>query len=268
MRLRSRRTRQWPASRQLLLGVLLALIAVFGLTEAAASQINLGPGGSRPVTAKWARCSGNQLTVTITGSTAAVSGLNASACSGKTLRLFVRSGTSTLTTSAAISGATASLTLPSAVTTAAGVAATIGTWAVPVTWSVVTPTLPAFGCSIPSSPTVPCTVTLTKDEGWTEGGLQVWQKSIQLTTTSTQPVAWRLVINLSHSSFPFVAKRLHSTDGHAVFQSTSGCTATPRTVTVTGRQDWGQDTISATKSVTLQLRGDSVGSGGNLLNCP
>ena len=165
-----------------------------------------------------------------------------------------------------ISGATANLTLGTTPTTVDGATATIATWPVPVSWSQVVK-LPALSCTIPANPSVPCVVTLTRDEAWGDGGVRVWQRTYTLTTTSPQVVDWRVTINLSDPSFPFLTRRLHSTDGHAVLEGTPSCSANPRTVTVVGHPGWSSVRLSSAQPVTLQLRGDESGTGGNLLNC-
>lgn len=252
-----------------LLAVLLVLAGVLSFTQtASAAKLNLVASSGAPSAMTASRCSGNTLTIAITGTVAAVSGIAASACSGRTLRVYVRSASATITASGTISGATANLTLPSAVTAADGATATIDTWSVPVSWSVVVPSVPAFSCVIPSSPSVPCTVTVTQTETWGSAGNRVWQKKILISTTSTQPVAWRLTVNVSDASHGFLANRVHdTTNGGLVLQNTSGCSATPRTVTVTGNVGWGYSQISASSPREVQVRGDEVGGGGNLLNC-
>lgn len=258
---------RWSRPGSMLLAVLLLLTGVLSLIQpSSASRIPLAS-PTRPMATSVARCSGNTLTITINVRAVTVTGLSASACAGKTLRVLVRSGSTTQTATGTVSGSSASLTLGSAVSTVAGVTATIATWRVPVTWSQVA-VLPAFSCTIPAAPSVPCTVTVVKTDAWGETGNRVWQTSLLLSTTSTQPVAWRLTINLSDPSFPFLTRRLHDTTGGGLVNVVAAaCSATPRTVTATGNVTWGYSQISASSSRDLQVRGDESGSGGNLLNC-
>ena len=250
----------------LVLACVLALFGTLAFTQvSAASKLTL-TAPTRPAVEKAARCAGNTVSITINGSAVAVTGLNASACAGRTLRVFMRAGGVAQSVSTTISGSTANLTLGTAPTTVDGATATIATWPVPVTWSQVVK-LPALSCTIPASPSIPCVVTQTREEAWGDRGARVWQRTYSLTTTSSQVVDWRVTINLSDASFPFLTRRLHSTDGHAVLDGTPSCSTNPRIVTVVGHPGWSSVRLSSTQPVTLQLRGDESGTGGNLLNC-
>ena len=101
-----------PAS--LLLACVLALLGMLAFTQmSAASKVSL-TAPTRPAVESAARCADNTLSITINGSAVSVTNLNAPACAGRTLRVFVRAGGVTQSVSTAISGSTASLTLGTA----------------------------------------------------------------------------------------------------------------------------------------------------------
>lgn len=252
------RTR-WPLAALLVLAVLAA-----GLVGGSASQLGLAQ-PARPLATSFSRCSGN--TLTITGTAVAVSGIDAAACSGKQLTVHVRSGGSTLTVSGTISAATATLTLPSAVTSANGVAASIATWLVPVNWSVTPGALPAASCVSIDDPQLTCSAAITELNYWGYPTTSDYNATIRVTSTSTTPVRWQVTINLSNSAFPMLAKKVSDTQGGLVKVSASACTDSPRLLVVKGTTSWGPyHQVSAGNPHDMQLHGHLTGTGG-LINC-
>lgn len=267
-----------PQRRWLRVGVL-ALSVLLAAQLASASALDLN-GAKRAYVGAFSACSRNAISVTnaTTGSSATtvtVSGLDASACSGKTIQLWLRdSAAGTLTaTSATVSASTATITVP--VYTPANVVGAIvylGGWGAPTTWTYTPPTtLPAFTCEVLNGSNKTCTATVTSTTSWSEDWptITTWIKTVQVSTTSSGSVKWQVTINLSSPDLPSFAKSLKDNQGGLVLVSTSGCSATPRTVTVKGTTSWGSyDTVTAGNPVSLQVQGSSMaGSTGNLLTC-
>lgn len=254
------RTR-WPLAALLVLAVLAA-----GLVGGSASQLGLAQ-PVRPLATSLSRCSGNTLTVTITGTAVAVSGIDSSACSGKQLTVHVRSGGSTLSVSGTISATTAALTLPTAVSSADGVAAAIATWLVPVKWSVTQATLPAVSCASLDDPLLTCTAKITDLNYWGYPTTTDFNVSIRVSSTSTTPFRWKATINFSSSDFPVLAKKVDDTQGGLVKISASACSESPRLLVVQGTTSWGSyHLVSAGNPHDMQLHAFQTGTGG-LINC-
>ncbi|MDQ7992363.1 MAG: hypothetical protein AAGC63_04500 [Propionicimonas sp.] len=253
----------------MVLGCVLVLVGILCFTQtSAASKLTL-TSPSRHAVETAARCSGDTLTIAINGTTVAVSGINSSACSGKTLAVYVRAGGATQTATATIGGSTANLTLATAATTVDGATATIGTWSVPVSWSAVQPVVPVASCVSLDNPALTCTVTMVSGGStWGYPTATDWIRYFEISTTSTESVRWAVTLNLSHADLPFVATDLWDNTGSGlVLVSASTCSASPRTVKVKGTEAWGDHhLVTSKKSVKISFHGATSGSG-ELINC-
>ncbi len=246
------------------LASLAALAAVASLGVSAAAKLSLQNSAGSPLFQTWSRCSG-QVKATITGASVTVTGID-SACSGKTLAAYVRSGSSTLTASATVSGSTVTLTLPSAPATVSGALVTAGTWPLPTVWEQTQTTLPAVSCSAISG-TGTCTATVTGITSWGYPTLSDYNLNVTVSSSSTTPVTWQVTINLSSTDLPFVASDLSDTQGGLVKVSATACSASPRTVTVKGTTSWGNyHQVQSGQSSNMQVHGMTSGSGG-LIDC-
>lgn len=263
--------------RRVVIGAVATVVVVLlgaGLTAASAASVPLRP-GTLVAFAVSDRCT----TATLTVRPAATSGRSQavvipdlpSECLGRpyVLRLFGASGplaatdtTGTLPTS----GTTATLTVPRyAVAGVTGVALTVSTWGVRTAWSTA-PTGPAgVTCRVPADPAARCDVALVSGGDWSGNYL----RRFEVTSPSATPVVWELTFDLSDTGqFPFLARAFTDVQGGLVLRSTSGCAASPRTVTVGGTTSWGSyDTVGAGRSSGLEVHGGTVGTG-SLLTCP
>lgn len=254
MRLRWRKT----------LAALATLAAVASLGVSAAAQLHLEPTAGAAFAQKWGRC-GGQVTATITGASVAVTGID-TGCSGTTLIVYVRSGSTTLTASGTASGTSLTLTLPSAPDTVGGALVTADTWPLPTTWEKIATTLPLVSCA-PVSGNGTCTATVTGITSWGYPTLSDYNLNVTVSSTSDTAVTWQVTINLSSPDLPFVASDLSDTQGGLVKISASSCSASPRTVTVKGTTGWGNyHKVKPGQTSNLQVHGSTSGSGG-LLDC-
>ena len=253
--------------------LVLVLVLVSYFQIASASQISLS-GARIGYAASLGPCSTNPVTVTntTTGATATqvtISGLNNSTCSGETVQLWLRDATSTVAaTSGTVTASSLALTVPSYTpANVAGAIVYVGGWPVTTTWTYAPPVqLPLVSCEPVGGGSETCTVAETFSESWTDSGVMYWQKMFQVTTTSTVAVPWQVTINLSHSSLPFYAASLRDNQpGGLVLVSTSGCSASPRTVTVKGTTGWSWDTVTNTHSVEFMVTGATPVTGDSLL---
>ncbi|GEK23333.1 hypothetical protein [Cellulomonas xylanilytica] len=263
-----------------LAAALLTLLAVAALSPASAAQLPLS---ARMLGAfVLERCTSTPLPATpgaVSGgaSTQVVLSSIPAACRGKqtSLRLFTASGaalapTDTVTTLPA-GAATATITVPSyPVAQASGLALTVATWGVPTTWTSAAVPLPAFSCTVPGSPSVTCAATVTLGTEWGYPTATDFLRSVSVTTTSATPVPWQVTINLSDPGFPFLARTLTDGQGGLVLVSTSGCAASPRTVTVRGTTAWGgYDQVSAATPRGFEVHGyAATQASAGLISCP
>lgn len=162
------------------------------------------------------------------------------------------------------SGTTATVRVPVYdVRAASGVALTVSTWGLRTAWSASSP---GVTCRVPADPAAVCTATLVKGGGADWAGN--YMRRFEVTTPSTTPVTWELTFDLaSTAQFPFVASAFSDVQGGLVLVATSGCSATPRTVTVRGTTSWGAyGTLDASRSDRLEVWGSTQGTG-DLLTC-
>ncbi|WP_456786708.1 hypothetical protein [Cellulomonas sp. P5_C5] len=264
-----------------LVAVLLTLLAVVSLSPASAAQLALSTRHLGAFVLE--RCTNGPLpatsgTVSAGASTQVVLSAIPTACRGKqaSLRLFTAAGTALATTDTVVTlpagSATATVTVPSyPVAQASGLALTIATWGVPTTWTSTVVTLPAFSCAVvQGNPNSTCDATVTGGTEWGYPTATDFLRSIRISSTSNSPVRWQLTINLSDPGFPFLAKALADGQGGLVLVGTSGCSASPRTVTVEGTTAWGgYDRVSAGNPRDLEVHGYASNQPTTmLLNCP
>lgn len=258
-----------------LLAVLLAtLLVASGAVSASAATLTSQASFRQEA---WSRCTNQPVTVTGAqgASTVALTGLDP-ACSGTTVRAHLASGGVTYTAPVTITGGTATVGAFSppglALSPAASALVTADGWALPTTTSVTGVTQPFLTCTTPAHPGATCTAVVTATNSWSEQWptITTWNRTIEVRTTSATPVTWQVTINLDDPGVPaHPTRRLADTQGGLVLVSAAPCTATPRTVTVRGTTSWGSyHQVSATRSITFQVRGSSIAGTGNLLSCP
>ena len=152
-----------------------------------------------------------------------------------------------------------------------GVAMTLGTWGVRTAWTSTAVTVPALSCAVvQGNPNSTCVATVTSATEWGYPTTTDFLRSITISSTSNSPVTWQLTINLSDPGFPFLAKALADGQGGLVLVSTSGCGASPRTVTVQGTTAWGgYEKVSSDTPRQLEVHGYASNQPSTmLLNCP
>jgi hypothetical protein len=165
------------------------------------------------------------------------------------------------------SGATATLTGLAAYSAQSGytVQATVGGWNLPTTWFYTPPVVhPAISCRTPANPAATCTATITSLVSSTNPTR--YRLSVTVSTTSTGWVAWEVTVNLSHSSYPFVANSVSVVTGDLIKVSANECTASPRLLVVAGSKGNFDDVRSSTpRSFALDA---FAGASGTFLTCP
>ena len=237
-----------------------------GLSVARAASVPLRAGALTAFVAS-DRCTTGTLAVrpgTVeNGSSAEVvlSGLPA-ACLGRPFALRVHGvqaalAASDTTGALPASGTTATVRVPAYdVRAVSGVALTVSTWGLRTAWSSSSP---GVTCRVPADPGAVCTATLVKGGGADWAGNYI--RRFEVTTPSATPVTWELTFDLaSAAQFPFVASAFSDVQGGLVLVSTSGCSATPRTVTVRGTTSWGAyGTVDAGRSDRLEVSGSTQG---------
>ncbi len=274
-----RRARR-PAAVAVVTALLLAMV---GASMANASALTLAT-RLKPFSTSQSRCTSQTVAVTNaatsnTTSSLVVSNLDTAGCAGRPLVVTVYDPTVTtwpaarrLVASGTVTTATATLTAATGTftpSTGLRVHVTIGGWQVPATWTSTAP-VPLLSCTVLGTPTATCTATVTGGSQWGYPTTSDYLGTVQITTTSSTPVRWQVTMNLSDATLPFLADALQDTQGGLVLVGTSGCTASPRTVTVRGTTAWGTyDTVSAGQSRSLQVHGFSTNQATPmLLNCP
>lgn len=161
------------------------------------------------------------------------------------------------------SGTTATVAVPPyEVRAVAGVALTVSTWGTRTAWSASSPGLT---CRVPGDPAAVCSavvVSADKDQP------DLYRRRVEITSPSPVPVPWEITFDLSSTAqFPFLAAAFHDVQGGLVLVSTSGCAATPRTVTVRGTAAWGSyGTVESGRTERLEVTGSTRGDG-SLLTC-
>ena len=273
-----------PTSRRAALVAVLLLVNVviagLALSPASAAQLSLS---TRMLGAfVLERCTSTALpatsgTVAAGSSTQVVLSSIPPACRGKqaSLRLFGSSGAALAASDTVVtlpaSSATATVTVPSyPVAQASGLALTIATWGVPTTWTAAAVPLPGVTCTVPGNPAATCAATVTGGTSWGYPTATDFLRTVTISTTSTTPVPWQLTLNLSDPGLPFLARTLTDGQGGLVLAGTSGCAASPRTVTVTGTTAWGgYDQVAAATPRGLEVHGYAAAQpGASLLTCP
>ena len=152
-----------------------------------------------------------------------------------------------------------------------GVALTLGTWGVRTAWTSTAVTVPALSCAVvQGNPNSTCVATVTSSTEWGYPTTTDFLRAVTISSTSNSPVTWQLTINLSDPGFPFLAKALADGQGGLVLISTSGCGASPRTVTVQGTTAWGgYEKVSSGTPRQLEVHGYASNQPSTmLLNCP
>lgn len=190
------------------------------------------------------------------------------ACLGRPVVLRVhgaRAALSATDTSGTLpaSGSTATITVPPyEVRAVAGVALTVSTWGVRTAWSASSPGLT---CRVPTDPSAVCSAVVTSAD---KDQPDLYRRRVEITSPSPTPVPWEVTFDLSSTAqFPFLASAFHDVQGGLVLVSTSGCAATPRTVTVRGTAAWGAyGTVESGRSERLEITGSTRGTG-SLLTC-
>ena len=264
-----------------LVATLLAVLAVVALSPASAAQLSLSTRNLGAFVLE--RCTDVPVpatsgTVSAGASTQVVLSSIPVACRGKqaSLRLFTAAGTALATTDTVVTlpagSATTTVTVPSyAVAQASGLALTIATWGVPTTWTSTVVTLPAFSCAVvQGNPNSTCVATVTNATEWGYPTTTDFLRGVTISSTSNSPVTWQLTINLSDPGFPFLARALADGQGGLVLVGTSGCSASPRTVTVQGTTAWGgYEKVSSDTPRQLEVHGYVSNQPSTmLLNCP
>lgn len=121
------------------LAVFAATLTLASIGLSASAKLTLTTTDRVPFMLSASRCSNGSVAVSVVGTTATVSGINISACGGKTMRLFVHGDSASVNMSATVSDATMTLTLPNTVTVD-GAQVTIDDWLIPTTWTQSAPT--------------------------------------------------------------------------------------------------------------------------------
>ncbi|NUU18915.1 hypothetical protein HP550_16815 [Cellulomonas humilata] len=238
-------------------------------------------GKSRPFAATSSSCTTGTLTVAPSGTPVAgkytavtVSGIKGSTCATGRVIVYGSSapGTIVFTGTGTVTGttmtATSSAFTPPA-SAAAAVYLTLNGWLVRATWAYTPPPPPLLSCTTPYDATATCTATVASGTQWPTPPTD-YLGMVRISTTSTTAVRWRITMNLSDATLPFLAKALLDTQGGLVLIGTVDCAATPRTITVEGTTAWGNyNTVVAGRTENLQVHGYStVQSGTLLLRCP
>lgn len=250
----------------------LLVVVLLGTGAASAAQLRLTPGAGRVWAQTAARCQSAPLSLTAaSGTSVRVTGVTA-ACVGRPMvvtlddptvtsspqasRRFTGSATAATTTT--VTGGTLT-PVPNLVPRV-----TIDGWLVPATWTWAPP---AVSCTIPASPSTPCTATVTRTHQWTTPAT-AYQWFVRVTSPSPTPVVWELTFNLSDPAFPFVANAFDDTQRGLVLQGASACSEKPRLVRVQGRTDWGQHHLvwAGKPSNEIEVQGYLAGTG-SLLTC-
>jgi hypothetical protein len=232
-----------------LVAVVLALLAALALSPASAARL---PVAARQITtAAAAPCTAAALGATAGGTSASttqvvLSGIPAG-CRGKvaTLRLFAADGTALAgadTSVALPAAATATVTVPSYATSrVAGVAVTVGGWAVPATWTPRTPAGPVT----PGPGTTFGTVT------WSQLASSGTQACVSVPVSGAAGTVWRVDLHLDQRPFNGVT----SGSGFQVQSPWWGqvLSATPSggVVSVGGRP--GSETLAAGETITVTV---------------
>ena len=137
------------------------------------------------------------------------------------------------------------------------VLATLDGWALPAVWSAgpapvsVCEVIDAAGNPVSGST---CSLSFSGD---LDGSDAVWQVPVTVSTTSVTPVRWRATIDFADlTKFPFLAPYVYDYSGNSVVVAPGvTCSSTSRVVSLTGRSDWGLETVQAGTTRTVDLNG-------------
>lgn len=228
-----------PKGTKRIAGAIMAIVLGASATSLAfASSLQLSP-PTPPSFADASRCSSAEAVVTVKSGMATVAVPDE--CAGEDISLYL--GVGNTTASVGVGTGSGTVTLPQGFTSPEGVLVTSATWPLLTNWTTEEPPVvndSIFTCTVPQGT---CEVKDINLYSWTTGYPPVtsdYMLSGTIVTSSTGPgQPWELVINLSSSKLPFVANWLATTSDGLIRVADSGCSATPRTVTVKGTTTWG-----------------------------
>ncbi|HEX5332072.1 MAG TPA: hypothetical protein VFW79_05455 [Cellulomonas sp.] len=260
---------------------LVLALAVSFMAPASAAQLVL-TGGQHPSSFAGARC-GDAVAATnpaTAGTTNAVqlSGIDV-ACGGLPVAvqlydsLTATTVTGTATAPAAGGAVVVAMTGQYTPTASTVISVTVATWPIPTTWTYTAATL-TTGCVVvnPGGNVVngkSCSLTFG---GNTDGSGTAWNVKITVSTSETNPVAWRATVDFADlAKFPFLARYVGEYTGGAAYAPLPGgfCSGSTRLVTFTGVAGRGTDQVVAGSSKTFDFVGNSTGQITNpVYSCP
>lgn len=142
------------------------------------------------------------------------------------------------------------------------VTAALDGWNLPTAWGAAPP--PATRCEVIDATGALvagqiCALAFTAD---LNGDPAAWQVRVTVSTTSATAVRWRAVIDFADTTkFPFVATKVGEyTTGFLTSPVT--CSTPSRSVTFTGRSDWGYHVVSSSQPRVIDLNGVTSGTAG------
>lgn len=213
-----------------------------GATLAAASTVSLAAAASLDLSSPTVpsqmaaeKCSTEEAVVTFEDGEARLD--IPEGCRGEELNLYVNTGSGT--SSVPIPPSSVQVQAPDG--NPKGALVTAGTWPLGTEWSAESlPQLPegVFSCAL--IPDGECEVDLYFEDDWNQGTDQwTYQLKARITSDTTERRPWKITMNLSDPALPFLAEEVRDTNGGLVVESTSGCEAHPRTITLSGTTTWG-----------------------------
>lgn len=250
-----------------LTSAIMLVVAMLGVSFATSLTLS---SPHAPSFSAYARCSPASASVNVTAGSAQV--VVPPECESQDIRLYVGSGNVAHSVEVE-SGEPVSL--PAGFVNPQGALVTANTWPLPTSLDVDQPPVvddAPFVCTVPQGECIVEDLTIKSwSDNWPD--IDAYNAGGRITTTSPTKQEWTLTINLSSPDFPFVAGGVHDTQKGLVHLGDSGCSTTPRTITVKGTTAWGDHNYvwAGGKARNFQINGDLHAKPGktySLLKCP